>query len=439
MRAERANSFGLSKRVVPDNISRKPLSVLHVNFDDLPGRRFNGLDARAALVQHDIFTSHFVAHKVSDDPNVATLQSRWIKALNKRARWLEKRLSLQAMLHATTRELMSSQAFENADVIHLHIVHMNYFSLASLPRLAKARPIIWTLHDPWALTGHCVHPLDCQRWEIGCGSCPHLDTDLRIRRDTTAFLFRYKAWAYRNAEFEIVVASPWLERMVERSPLLKDKRRHLLPFGVDLNIFRPGDKARARAKLGLPNDKFVICLREEGQPFKGVAQVLPALEILAERGDIRLVTLGRADMLSPIADRFSIRRFGWISEPDAIADIYRAADLFVMPSVAESFGMMAVESIACGTPVVCLEGTALEHTIATPEVGVAAPRDNPPALAAAIARLLDTPAERQARTAAGLNFVRREYSLDTHARRMETLYREVHARWMARSRNSQQA
>ncbi len=75
---------------------------------------------------------------------------------------------------------------------------------------------------------------------------------------------------------------------------------------------------------------------------------------------------------------------GWIENTGTIAEALNAADLFLMPSIAEAFGLMAIESMACGTPVIVFEGTALPETINAPECGIAVPYKDSHALARAI-------------------------------------------------------
>src|SRR5262245_53409267 len=133
------------------------------------------------------------------------------------------------------------------DIIHAHNLHGGYFDLRALPELGEIAPIILTLHDEWTFTGHCAYTFGCDRWESGCGRCPHLGTFPSIERDATAYNLKRKHEIYSLSRFYLAAPSSWLLNKATRSilqPGIVEAR--LIPYGIDLTIFNPKNRAVAR-------------------------------------------------------------------------------------------------------------------------------------------------------------------------------------------------
>ena len=179
--------------------------------------------------------------------------------------------SLHARLHPHSWALTMHKAVREADLMHLHIIHDGYFSLSALPYVTSKKPTVWTWHDPWPMTGHCIHPLECRRWQVGCGSCPDLTLPFPMKVDRTAEQFSWKQKIYSRTKAEIIVASRWMLEMAERSPLAQGFNFSLIPFGLDLNVFKPRDKQAARAGLGVLPGLPVILHPCPFVPIQGAA------------------------------------------------------------------------------------------------------------------------------------------------------------------------
>ena len=152
--------------------------------------------------------------------------------------------------------------------------------MSALPYVTSKKPTVWTWHDPWPMTGHCIYPLECRRWQIGCGSCPDLALPFPMKKDRTAEQFSWKRQVYSRTKAEIVVASRWMLEMAEQSPLAENFNFSLIPFGLDLNVYKPRDKEAARARLGILPGLSVIFIRASATPFKGLVEFIEALKLL---------------------------------------------------------------------------------------------------------------------------------------------------------------
>lgn len=405
------------------------MRVLQVNGYQSPGRRFNGLSLKPHLEALGVSSKHFVWEQDRQEEGVVSLHGKLLRKVNRLTRGVEKVLSLQSQLYSNGMHMRRMEAFREADLVHYHIIHSGFLSMQSLPAMTAEKPSLWTLHDPWAMTGHCIHPFSCQRWKTGCGQCPDLKTDFAIQRDTTALNFRLKRMAYRRSNFEILVASSWMENMVRQSPLMDGVPVHKVPFGLDLDFFKPGDQAAAKARLGIEPHRLVLCFRSVVNDFKGLQYVIEALDRLQTQVPICLLTLNDKGRIEKFKDRFQVVELGWTNDDSVMQDVYSATDLFLMPSLADSFGLMAVEAMACGKPTICFEGTALPEVVFTPEAGLAVPSRDSAALAAAMERLIGDPQERLARGARSRQLAEQHYDIRLQAECMVDVYeRVIHGR-----------
>lgn len=412
----------------------KPSSVLQVGFTDLEGARFNGHELHKELLRLGIESSHLVWRKTSDDVGTKAIDSTLNGISQRFLSRVESQLSVQSLLYPYGFQLAVEKLFHRAAVVHYHLLHKEFFSLASLPILTRLRPSVWTLHDPWAMTGHCVHPGECDRWKIGCGSCPHLQSSLPMRCDNTAMMWRIKKQMYAASDFDVVVASKWMYDMAVSSPLLSDCRIHHIPFGIDLGIFKPADDQRAlRKDLRIPSDNFVFLCRAFPGEHKGLEYVIEAFERLwkARAQDahkslpITILALNQKGHFDRFLQRYHVLELGWIDDPQQFARVLQACDVFLMPSIAESFGMMAIEAMACQKPVIVFDGTALPGVTFAPTGAMSVPSRDVPLLASAMQKLMDNEELRQSLGREARKLAVEHYDFRVHVEKLLALYGDV--------------
>ncbi|HEV2779193.1 MAG TPA: D-inositol-3-phosphate glycosyltransferase [Actinophytocola sp.] len=195
-----------------------------------------------------------------------------------------------------------------------------------------------------------------------------------------------------------------LVRLYDADP---DKVRAIAP-GVDLELFRPGDRRAARAGLGLPADAVVLAFVGRIQPLKGPDVLLRAAAELLRGGAVpreRLVVLvvggpSGTGLESPTALQelaaelgiADVVRFRPPQPAPVLADVFRAADVVAMPSHSESFGLVALEAQACGTPVVAAAVGGLRLVVADGSSGLLVAGHDPAAWADALASVALRPA-----------------------------------------------
>ncbi|MCP4474903.1 MAG: glycosyltransferase [Gammaproteobacteria bacterium] len=401
------------------------MKILQVNGYESPGSRFHGLSITPLLKEQGIESRHLVWRKDTNNPEILTFEGCITRATNAVINKIEYIRSLQSVLYPHAKQMVEMAAFKEADLVHLHIIHAGFFSFSHLPMVTRQKPTVWTLHDPWAMTGHCIYPRACKNWLSGCGNCPDLRTDKALLRDNTRFLFEYKRKAYEQSNFTIIVASKWMHDMVKASPMFHGVTVHQLPFGLNLDFFSPNPAADARKKFGIPENGLVLAFRADSNEFKGLPYIIQALNRIETEQPISIITLGGAVLNEKVRKRFQVINLGWTNDETQLRDALAASDIFLMPSIAEAFGMMAVEALACGNSVIVFDGTSLPEITFAPEVGISVPMRDGEALYRALQDLIDNPAERKARSEKGREIAELHYDERTHVKRIAEIYREV--------------
>lgn len=268
--------------------------------------------------------------------------------------------------HFNNHRLFFSNKFKEADIINCHNLHGNYFNLANLERISKLKPVVWTLHDMWAVTGHCAHSFDCQKYQTGCDHCPHLDVYQKISYDNSLNLWKQKKDVYSKSKLDIVVPSQWLKSIIEKS-ILNSHPIHLIYNGIDTGLFKPQDKTKAREELGLPVDKkIVLFLADAGKKniWKGWEYTEGLARAWEGNKDVIFLCVG-SNGDAPNNISFA----GYISDAKEIAKYYAASDVFIFPSLAENFPLVVLEAMACGLPVLAFRVGGVPEAINHKENG----------------------------------------------------------------------
>jgi glycosyltransferase involved in cell wall biosynthesis len=241
----------------------------------------------------------------------------------------------------------------NPDLIHLHNLHGYYIHIGLLFEYLKraGKPVVWTLHDCWALTGHCscFDLIGCDRWQLKCYACPlKRNYPKSILFDCSTRNYRQKKELFSGVQ-KLTIATPseWLERIVKQSFLGKYPILHI-HNGIDLNMFRP-TPSDFRSRYNL-EDKFILLgvanIWNEG---KGYSYFIELVKYLQADEKIVLVGLSKLQIRKLPKGILGIPKTNSIKE---LAEIYSAADLFVNPTMEEVLGMVNLEAMACNTPVI---------------------------------------------------------------------------------------
>ena len=249
---------------------------------------------------------------------------------------------------------------EFPDIISCHNLHGEYFDLRALPELSHKFPVVLSLHDAWLLSGHCAHSFGCERWRTGCGDCPDITLPPAILKDATAFNWELKKEIYSESKFYITTPCNWLMDKVRVSILNQSiQEARVIPYGIDLNIYKPGNMVEIRKKLNLPVHAIVLLFSANNfrnNPWKNFKMIQEAIFLLAnQKQDISYVFVGLGDH-SPVEKVGNVELrfipFETNKSDEEIAAYYQASDIYIHASRADTFPLAILEAQACGKPVI---------------------------------------------------------------------------------------
>ncbi|GBG07998.1 putative glycosyl transferase [Paenibacillus agaridevorans] len=406
------------------------MKITHINNTDLPGSRFNGHDLQLDMNQNGHEAYQIVAEKLGHDEHTISLLKSEEHTIRKLFMEFEERLSMHSLIYPYGRKIMELREFREADVVHYHLIHNYLISLFDFEEMTTQKPSVWTLHDPWAFTGHCVYPLGCDKWKSGCHSCPQLDTIFPMKYDKAFQMWEIKKEVYSKLDLDIVVASKFMYDLVKSSPLTSHfERVHLIPFGIKLDKYNSIEsKNISRKQWNIPEDHFVIAFRADRSKFKGYSYILEMLDKLVPNRKVTILTVGESGLLNKYKSKYNIIDFDWITDDLHMTQFYAACDVFLMPSTAEAFGLMAIEAMASSRPIIVFPDTSLPEVTFAPECGIVVEKGDTTGFCNVINELMNNPRECERRGRLGRQLAEKNYSYDVYYQKLMDLYKEVSKR-----------
>ena len=442
------------------------MNILQVNFLDNRGGA-----ARIARSLHDAYPNYghnawmVVGHRLSNDERVYHLnynryvQETKIAKLYGYSRAVLRRLAGYDLDTLVSRLSKLRVGFNNSlghenyynpntkhilklspqipDLIHAHNLHESFFDLKYIPRLSRQLPFVMTLHDTWTFTGHCAHYIECSRWKTGCGQCPDLSRPVALEKDGTRYNLNRKMRIYSKSHLYVVTPSRWLMSDVRESVLMEGARcSQVIPNGIDLKTFYPDDKAKARDVLHLPKDAVVLLYVVSGaiknNRWKDYETIQKALELLRQsmkgEQEILFVGIGSEDHRE-VYGNLEIRLIPYEKSPEAIAQYYRAADVYLHAAHIDNYPTVILEALACGTPVIATDVGGISEQIIEGKTGFLIPRGDAEALAKNIRQLATNPILRQRLAEAAAQDAEKRFGLERMARAYLDFYQQALSDW----------
>ncbi|SKB95111.1 Glycosyltransferase involved in cell wall bisynthesis [Lachnospiraceae bacterium] len=390
------------------------MKVLFVNNCDLPGRVFNGYDLHNALIKKGITANLVVIDKFSDDVTVKQLE---IDALERELIiYEEEKNCLKNLLFPYAEKLFNLKLFKEADIVHFHFPYHDMFSLLDY-KLIMDRRAVWTIHDMWPVTGNCTNPFECRKWISGCGDCQRYDDDyFPMKMDNTAFMWKIKKEAYKDINPHIIVSTKNMESIIRKSPLTGHFNDiNVIPFGISFC-----DRKKEK------RNKIVIGFRLTDAKIKGCQFLYQAIRKLkGYESKIEFQCVDEGHIPDDIEKRFVIKKYGWVHDKNKLNEIMYGWDIFVMPSINESFGIMAIEAMGSKCALLCFKDTIIEELAEAPENALTAAYKDEDDLFNKLKLLIDSKRIREDYQRKGFIHVRNKYSFDTYVDRHIALYDQI--------------
>lgn len=293
-------------------------------------------------------------------PSVVKTCPEWYAKLNKL--WSMVTGIMYGGCFFSTNRLIKVIRRENPDVVHLQCLNGYFINIYRLITWLKKnqKKTILTLHAEFMYTGGCSHSIDCNKWssDKGCSDikCKQLRKESRslfIDRTSEMWNKMYAAFDGFDNDLIITSVSPWLMERAKRSAILKEKQHCVVFNGVDIEVFRPYDTRQLRASLGIEDEKVIFyatpAFSTDPNHIKGGYYVIELAKRLKNQ-NVKILIAGAHEPNLNIPSNIVL--LGNIEDQRLLAHYYSMADITLLTSKRETFSMVTVESLCCGTPVV---------------------------------------------------------------------------------------
>lgn len=255
-----------------------------------------------------------------------------------------------------TKEFINKVRDIDPDIIHLHNIHGYYINIEVLFNYLKEanKPVVWTLHDCWSFTGHCSHfdYIGCDKWKTGCFNCPQKhEYPKSILVDNSEWNHSKKKEVFTGVNnMTIVTPSNWLADLVKES-FLEEYQVKVIHNGIDLGLFKPTN-SNFRKNFNIVDKYIILGVANKWTEKKGFQYFIQLAEVLQENEVIVLVGLTKKQKKILPRNIIGITKTNNVQE---LAEIYSSADVFLNPTLEDTFSMVNLEAQACGTPVVTFD------------------------------------------------------------------------------------
>lgn len=273
-----------------------------------------------------------------------------------------------------TRRLLKKLDEIDPDVVHLHLLLGYYINVEMMFEWLSAHrcKVVWTLHDCWAFTGHCIHftYVKCDQWRTGCAcgaACPQKGTYPETFAGDSAV-----RWSYEQKKRLFTMLPPERVQLITPSQWLADlaKQSFLSKYDIEVvhntinkNIFKP-TPSDFRDRFGLVNRFVVLGVASKWSDRKGLADfVRLAKDLDSARFAVVMVGLSEKQITQLKGSAGQIVALPRTSTPQELAAAYTAADVFFNPTTEDNYPTVNLEAEACGTPVVTYNTGGCAETI----------------------------------------------------------------------------
>lgn len=293
--------------------------------------------------------------------------------------------------YLATQRLVRKLKSINPDIIHLHVIHGSFINYKVLFEYAHKYnvPVVWTMHDCWSFTGHCVYfdRAQCDKWKMHCEHCVQKrEYPVSIGFDRSFKNYELKKKLLSNLQSLMMVpVSNWLADFTKQS-FLGNRDLQVIHNGIDLSVFVP-TKSDIRERYNIGDRFLIIGVANGFGSRKGLDDFIRLSEILGDDYKILLVGAHPEEIARVPGSMIALPR---TSSQKELVEIYTAADVFANPTYEDNFPTTNLEALACGTPVITYNTGGSPEAIDA-KTGVVIEQGNIKAFADAIRKMRENP------------------------------------------------
>lgn len=277
-------------------------------------------------------------------------------------------------------DISQNELVQQADIIHLHWINDCFLSLRCLKKLVSLKkPIVITLHDSWFLTGGCHVLNECHNFEKNCEGCPQITHMKSIPMK----MLNIKKKIFEEAKVILVAPGRWTKQNALKSSILNKKKCVIIGNTLDFSIFDIHNVEKEK-KVVLQSERIKIlfgAINGTTAPHKGFFYLLKMLKLLKEEypslaQKIELNIFGSSNAQFEELEGYKYHFWGYVEEEIRMAELYNMCDVYIVPSLEDSFNQTVLESCTCGTPVVSFQTGGICDIIKHKETGYLAEYKN---------------------------------------------------------------
>jgi len=344
------------------------MKVIHVSASDSGGAGRAAYRIHKSLLNIGVKSEIWVNRKKTKDPTVFCPKGKWCKLLAylkpyTRIPFLKLLITKNPILHSPA--IFSSSWIKkinqsDADVVNLHWIQHEMLSISDIPKIIK--PVVWTLHDMWAFCG-AEHISWDDRWKKGYYQDNRPSHEKWFDLNRWTWSRKIKNW---KKPIQIITPSSWLSDCVKKSKLMLKWPVSTIGNSIDTKFWKPENKIFSRKLFKFTDTDIILLFGTSNSNFehhKGFDLLKKSLKFLKNKKNIKLVIFGQdSSKLLPKLE-IPLLNIGFLQDDKVLKSLYCASDVVIIPSRSESFGQIACEASACGTPVVAFDIGGLKDII----------------------------------------------------------------------------
>ena len=419
------------------------MRIVHLSHtDDGAGAGRAAHRIHSALRESAVESRMLVSQKRTNDPTVEAVLDKSISRFGVRVvEYLEARNAIKITKDDSVffspayfgwfKPAWSKTILES-DLVMLYWINGAFIRPEALAKIDK--PLIWRLSDVWPFTGGCHYPGSCNGFRKKCGQCPQLHYPNAT--DNSYRLLKRKRDAWRTLDLTIVAPSRWIANLAQHSSLFCDRPIEIIPTGINLDHYRPVDRIAARMRWGLPQDRLLIlfgAVSPTDDPRKGFKQLRQALNIIANSSlasKVTAVTFGHNNIL-PEDLPIPVISLGYLQEDTTLVAAYNCADVVVVPSLEDNLPNIALEAIACGTPVATFNVCGMPDIVKDGWNGKLASQGDSNSLGQVLIEMLESQEKLMEMRLNARKYAQEHYSMDNQVQAYLKLYQKIITRTSA--------
>ena len=352
----------------------KSLVEINTVVNNSTGRIMHDIQREADISGMETLSIVGRRHVYTDVPCVkfGNALSFWIHVI-----WttLTDRHGLEPVLSSLfTRKMVDRIREANPDIIHLHNIHGYYLHYPTLMKYLAYEykgKIIWTFHDLWPITGHCAYysAVNCDKWMTGCNHCPNKKRyPVSLGLDGSRKNYETKKELFTLlSNLTITVPSEWMASQVKQSFMGKYPVE-VIHNGIDTAVFDYNrlavdsytESSRCVGKTEWPDKKILLSVASIWDERKGLKDLVALSDKLSDDYVMVIVGLSKHQISRLPKGVIGITRTENIDE---LVSLYSRANIFINPSLEESFSLVTVEALSCGCPCIVLDTSAVAELV----------------------------------------------------------------------------